>query len=99
MRGRRFVGNAVLWSSVIVVPVVAGAQGTLADYERAATVTQRLAGLTVNVAEAPTWIGPTRFWYRKSVKGGHEFVLVDAARGAKRAPFDHARLAAALSSA
>ena len=99
MRCRWLVGSAVLWSSVFIVPVVARAQGTMADYERSATVNRQLAGLTVNVAQTPTWIGPTRFWYRKSVKGGNEFVLVDATTGAKRAPFDHARLAAALSSA
>jgi dipeptidyl aminopeptidase/acylaminoacyl peptidase len=73
------------------------AQGTLEDYRRAAAVTQRLSGLTVNVAQIPTWIDTSRFWYRKSVKGGNEFVLVDAASGAKRPPFDHARLATALS--
>ena len=99
MRGPRFVGSVVLWVGVLVVPVVASAQGTLADYQRAATVNQRLAGLTVDVAQDPTWIGPTRFWYRKSVKGGDEYVLVDAATGTKRPPFDHARLATALSTA
>ncbi|MBV9879948.1 MAG: prolyl oligopeptidase family serine peptidase [Gemmatirosa sp.] len=77
----------------------AGAQGTLADYRRAAAVNERLAGLTVDVAQTPTWIGPTRFWYRKSVRGGNQFVLVDAPTAQKRAPFDHARLAESLTSA
>jgi dipeptidyl aminopeptidase/acylaminoacyl peptidase len=99
MRRWTFVGRVAVGCGVIAGPVGAGAQGTLADYERAAAVNERLAGLTVNVAEPPTWIGPGRFWYRKSVKGGHEFVLVDAETGAKRVPFDHARLAAALSAA
>jgi len=75
------------------------AQGTLDDYRRSAAVTQRLAGLTVDVAQMPTWIGPTRFWYRKSVKGGNEFVVVDASTGAKKAAFDHAKVATALSTA
>ena len=85
---------------VSLVAPSAGAQGggTLEDYRRAATVTQRLSGLTVNVAQLPTWIDTGRFWYRKSVKGGNEFVMVDAATGTKRPPFDHARLATALSS-
>ena len=99
MRSSRYVAGAVLWSSVILLPAVTSGQGTRADFQRSATVNERLAGLTVNVPQSPTWIGPTSFWYRKSVKGGFEFVLVDAATGAKRAPFDHARLAAALSSA
>jgi dipeptidyl aminopeptidase/acylaminoacyl peptidase len=81
----------------MLVPAQVSAQGTLDDYRRAATVTQRLAGLTVDVAQAPTWISPTRFWYRKSVKGGNEFVMVDAATGQKSAAFDHTRLSAALS--
>ena len=81
------------------VPASAPGQGTLDDYRRSAAVTQRLAGLTVDVAQMPTWIGPTRFWYRKSVKGGNEFVVVDASTGAKKAAFDHARVAAALSTA
>src|SRR4029078_9262720 len=75
------------------------AQGTLDDYRRSAAVTQRLAGLTVDVAQMPTWIGATRFWYRKSVKGGNEFVVVDASTGAKKAAFDHAKVATALSTA
>jgi dipeptidyl aminopeptidase/acylaminoacyl peptidase len=62
-------------------------------------VTEQLAGLTVNVAQTPTWVSPTRFYYRRSVKGGTEFVLVDAATGEKRAAFDHARLADALTRA
>ena len=82
-----------------LVPLTADAQGTLADYRRAAGVNQQIANLTVDVAQAPTWIGGDRFWYRKSVKGGNQFVLVAAATGQKSAPFDHARLATALTSA
>jgi len=95
--------TAHLAASIALVAVVAvaplGAQGTLEDYRRASAINQRLAGLTVDIAQTPTWIGPTRFWYRKSVKGGNQFVMVDAPTGEKRAPFDHARLAAALTSA
>ena len=88
-----------LVSLSVFTPLAAAAQGTLADYRRAAAVNQRLAGLTVDVAQPPTWIGPARFWYRKSVKGGNQFVLVDATTAEKRSPFDHGRLAAALTSA
>ena len=50
--------------------------------------------------ETPHWIGDSdRFWYRKSVQGGNEFVLVDAAAGTKGPAFDHARLASGLSGA
>ena len=82
--------------ALVLVPLSAEAQGTIADYRRAATVNQQLTGLTVDVAQQPTWLGSTRFWYRKSVKGGNQFVLVDATTATKSAPFDHARLAASL---
>jgi dipeptidyl aminopeptidase/acylaminoacyl peptidase len=71
-----------------------------ADYERSSTLNQRIANKMIDVAESPNWIeGSSRFWYRKSVRGGNQFVLVDATAATKAAPFDHARLAAALSSA
>ena len=98
MQAVRFLRLAP-WSIVALLPLQVDAQGALADYRRAATVNQRLTGLTVDVAQTPTWIGPTRLVYRKSVKGGNQFVLVDAPTGEKRAPFDHARLATALTSA
>src|SRR5262245_23652750 len=40
-----------------------------------------------------------RFWYRVTVPGGAEFILVDPARGTKERAFDHDKLAAALSAA
>ena len=53
---------------------------------------------TVNVPEPATWVEKTsRFYYRKSVKGGHEFVMVDANTLKRKPAFDHTRLAAALS--
>ena len=100
MRVRSIVSGTVLAWVVLVVPQPAVAQGTLDDYRRAATVRTRLEGLTVGVAEAPTWVDDTnRFWYRRSVTGGNEFVLVDAATQQKQSAFDHARLATGLSSA
>ncbi|HET9983171.1 MAG TPA: prolyl oligopeptidase family serine peptidase [Longimicrobiales bacterium] len=98
MRSARWMAVA-LGSVCLLAPVRAAAQGTLEDYRRASHVLDGLSDLAVNVAEPPTWIDAGRFWYRKSVTGGNEFVLVDAATGAKRPPFDHARLASALSSA
>lgn len=46
------------------------------------------------------WIdGSDSFWYRRQTSQGHEFLVVDAASGAKRPAFDHELLAAALSKA
>lgn len=76
------------------------AQGTLADYERANSLREKYVGLTANLPERANWIGQTsRFWYRKSVAGGHEFVVFDAETLAKKPAFDHERLAASLSAA
>jgi dipeptidyl aminopeptidase/acylaminoacyl peptidase len=71
-----------------------------ADYERAAALKDRYKGLALNIAESPTWIDKTDlFWYRRSVEGGHDFVLVDAETQAKKPAFDEAKVAASLSAA
>jgi hypothetical protein len=52
------------------------------------------------VPEPAAWVEKTpRFWYRRSVKGGSEFVLVEAATAERRPAFDHEKLAAALTTA
>src|SRR5215475_13748911 len=90
---------ALMWS-LLLAPTIIYAQVTQADYERAAKLRDKLQGLAVNVPERANWIGQTtRFWYRKSVKGGNEFVVVDAETLAKRPAFDHEKLAVALSAA
>jgi dipeptidyl aminopeptidase/acylaminoacyl peptidase len=84
----------------LLLPSLIYAQGAQADYERANSIRNRFQGLAVNLPERANWIEKTsRFWYRKSVKGGNEFVLVDAETLAKRPAFDHEKLAASLSSA
>src|SRR4051812_38342269 len=95
MRIVRF-GAVLLSAGTLLAPSVL-AQGTIDDYRRAAGVNQRLNSLSVDIAQTPTWTDATHFWYRKSVKGGNEFVMVDAATGQKTAAFDHARLATSLS--
>jgi len=50
--------------------------------------------------EAHWFGGGTRFWYRNALAHGRrEFILVDAVKGVRARAFDHARLAATLSSA
>jgi len=84
----------------VFLPMLLSAQGTLADYERAGKLRERFQGQVVNAPERATWIENTsRFWYRRSVKGGNEFMVIDAATKAQTPAFDHARLAASLSSA
>src|SRR5688572_29357948 len=90
----------LIWQGVWQGSAWVSAQGSdvRADYARAASIRERTQGLVVDVAEPPVWIeGVPKFWYRKSVPGGNSFVLVDAAAASKAPAFDHARLAATLS--
>ena len=100
MPGRRFPHRFVLILilTTLCTPLSAFAQGTLADYRRADRLGDRLQGVVVDAAERPSWIGETnRFWYRKTVEGGHNFVLVDAESQAQGPAFDHERLASTVS--
>src|SRR5579862_2574155 len=74
------------------------AQGTAADYKRAEEMDKRFSGLAVGLADGSHFLPGNRLWYRTTVTGGHKFVLVDIATKAKSAPFDHAKLAAAIPS-
>jgi len=77
--------------------IMARAQVTKADDERAAGLTAKFQELTENVADVPTWVEDEDVLvYNKSVPGGHTFVLVDATTGNKQPAFDQARLATAL---
>ena len=87
-------------SLFLSVCTLARAQGTKADYDRANHIRETLSNKTVDVPGPVTWLPDSdRFYYRKTTKGGNAFVLVDAATGAKQVPFDHEKLAAALSAA
>src|ERR1700761_3074630 len=73
---------------------------TREDYDRAAKLKDKYKGLALNVADHPAWIeGTDSFWYRRSVEGGYEFVLVNAETQEKKPAFDATKLAASLSAA
>jgi dipeptidyl aminopeptidase/acylaminoacyl peptidase len=46
---------------------------------------------------APNWIEGGRFWYRNTLPGGHEFIMVNPDRRRRERAFDHDRLAVAIS--
>ena len=78
----------------------AAAQGTQADYDRALGLRKQYEALVGNAAETPRWIGRThKVYYRRTVKGGHDFILADADAKTKGPAFDHAKIAASLSTA
>ncbi len=93
-----------LWAAAVLVMLSgaanAGAQVTATDYDRAMGLRDRWLYLTEGVADPATWIdGTSRFYYRKTAKGGFQFVIVDAQTQQRQPAFDHDRLAAGLSAA
>ncbi|MDQ3797971.1 MAG: DPP IV N-terminal domain-containing protein, partial [Acidobacteriota bacterium] len=73
---------------------------TAADYERAEKFMGYNTGQLVDRGGLrPNWLPGERFWYRVLTAQGSEFILVNPATGTRQAAFDHARLAAALSTA
>jgi dipeptidyl aminopeptidase/acylaminoacyl peptidase len=95
---KRLVGIGLL--GALAIASVAAAQGTQADYDRALGLRKQYEALVGNAAEAPRWIDRThRLYYRRTVKGGHDFILADADTKTKQPAFDHAKIAASLSSA
>ncbi|MBS1531218.1 MAG: DPP IV N-terminal domain-containing protein, partial [Bacteroidetes bacterium] len=73
---------------------------TTQDYQRAES---RLSYGTEpyidNGAVRPDWLANGKFWYRNLNAHGSEFILVDPVKKTMTAAFDHAKLAAALSTA
>src|SRR5688572_14477884 len=100
MKLNRTIALTLILAGSVVAPQALFAQGTIADYQRAMTLRDKYTGKAFNIAEAPRWIEQTsRFYYRKSVKGGNEWVLVDGTTKEKKPAFDHARLADGIAKA
>lgn len=55
-----------------------------------------LAGQPLPPVSDLVWTKPDRFWFRKTVPGGHLWLSVDAEHGVKEPLFDHQRLAIEL---
>ncbi len=93
--------TATLATLIALLPASLAAQGTAADYARARQLLpERVDSLVYHSEARPGWIGESdQFWYRSHTREGDVFMLVDPASGEQRPAFDHARLAAALSSA
>jgi dipeptidyl-peptidase 4 len=92
----------IVLMAVGVLPALAQAQAalTVADYAHA----EKFMGYNVNPlvdhgSLRPHWLADDRLWYRDSTAGGSQFIVVDAATGARTPAFDHSKLAAALSTA
>lgn len=98
----------IRWFAAIAVIVATGLSGsaqsrpavTTDDYARAEKfLGYNTAPLIFNGAVRATWLPGDRFWYRNQGPSGIEFFLVDAAKGTKAPAFNHAAVAAALTTA
>ena len=73
---------------------------TTADYARAEQfLGYNTMPLVANGPVQANWLPNDRFWYRNVTAAGAEFVLVDAVRATKAPAFNHAAVAATLSTA
>ena len=91
---------SALSAALVLFSVPSAAQVTAADYQRAQSLRQQYDEAAVFVPEPATWIGTThKFYYRRSLANGFEFVTVDADTQERQPSFDHRRLADALSRA
>ena len=90
---------ATLFAACLAPAAPLRAQGTKADYERAAELPAAVRGKVLNQTVRPRWQtgGGDRLWYRRELPGGgSEYVVVDAKAGTRRVVAD---LAAARTAA
>ena len=97
LRCRRAVALATVLLPLATLPAELRAVVDRADYERALSLQEKYRGLVLHLPDEVEWIeGTDRFVYRRTVPGGHEFIVVDAEKQTRQPAFDDARLAAAL---
>ena len=97
---RLVLAHVLALGATLALPRVAAAQGTAADYARAEELRASYEALAVDIAGPATAIGRThRFWYRKTVRGTEQFVVVDADTQRREPAFDHDKIAESLSKA
>jgi dipeptidyl aminopeptidase/acylaminoacyl peptidase len=91
MSVQALLGSALLGLSL-------AAQGTQADYARAAALKKVVAAELARVVLLPTWSEDgASFWYRKvQPDGGKTWLRVQARTGGKAPAFNHAQLASSL---
>jgi Tol biopolymer transport system component len=70
------------------------------DYARAERfLAPAVTPLVIGGSVSPNWLSDDRFWYRNTVPGGAEFIVVDPVKKTRGRAFDHEKVAAALSTA
>jgi Dipeptidyl peptidase IV (DPP IV) N-terminal region len=82
----------------VCLPITAVAQGTEADYVRAAGLQAKYEAAAIDIAGPASWLGQShKFFYRKTSRGTSEFIMVDAETLKKEPAFDHEKIAESLS--
>lgn len=87
------------WLAALIVMganAVASAAPTAADVQRSLQLRAQWRGLTEDVAWPAQWSQDGRFHYRKTIKGGQAFMVVDPRTQVRAPAFDARRLAAGL---
>jgi len=93
---------AVAAASLLIAVACLAQQRALTadDYARAEkSMGYNTNPLVLRAGVRATWLPGERFWYQVTTENGNEFMLVDPARGTRGPAFDHAKVAAALSTA
>jgi len=87
-------------SSPIAQVAVSGPAPVTPNFDLASRWTSAKVGrLVFDTSVAPHWLqGGERFWYSYQTRDGRRFYMVDPLKKAKAPLFDHAKMAAALTS-
>ena len=94
---RPVVALFALFAATVPVSGQATRQLTADDYQRAERfLTPNTSPLLYGATVQPNWTADGRFWYRNSVPGGFEYVMVDPVSAQQGRAFDHERLGRAL---
>ena len=95
-----FAVAGLLFAATLPGSAQSRATVTVEDYQRAEKyLNYNTTPLVSNGPVRATWLPGDRFWYRNTNATGSEFFLVDAAKGTKAPAFNHAAVAAALTTA
>ena len=86
---------------LIILPAIASAQGTTADYSRANSLRESTRNTVFRRKVEPNWaVDGKRLWYRVEVAPREfEFVIADAEEGTREPAFDNVDLAKKLADA
>ncbi|HEY8937127.1 MAG TPA: DPP IV N-terminal domain-containing protein [Cyclobacteriaceae bacterium] len=88
----------IIFVAAIWLTTHVSAQGTLADYQRAESISSLFKNKVFNDPHDFNWHeGSTFFWYKNTSRTGDEFLLVDVIKKTQKPAFDHSKLAKVLS--